>query len=258
MKSLALISCLQKLQYLSFVTTPKWWVCSILQPFYMLQNYPGWLNCQQLSSRLCSATLGQVWILWEPAIGSSRPSLCNYKIHNYTFAILQNTANGFFSPTLENELIFEYFEFWQTISQNVWISLILWAVAGWWGWVMSHPEQRPSPASPHPALSFVVFQNREQQHLSSSLPTLQARMLCDLHVAGFHVAQIRFLFWWPGHWLTLVHSWASQSKQFAAILENQDPEGGGGEAGPRLQPTHCWPVSAGRCMPGVKSDGGAQ
>ena len=76
----------------------------------------------------------------------------------------------FFAPTLENELIFEYFEFWQTISQNVWISVILWAVAGWWGWVMSHPEQRPSPASPHPALSFVVFQNREQQHLSLSLP----------------------------------------------------------------------------------------
>ena len=54
---------LQKLQYLSFVTTPKWWVCSILQPFYMLQNYLGWLNCQQRTA----ATLGQVWILWEPS-----------------------------------------------------------------------------------------------------------------------------------------------------------------------------------------------
>ena len=171
MKSLALISCLQKLQYLSFVTTPKWWVCSILQPFYMLQNYPGWLNCQQLSSRLCSATLGQVWILWEPAIGSSRPSLCNYKIHNYTFAILQNTANGFLHQPLKMSWYLSILSSGRpSTSQNVWISLILWAVAGWWGWVMSHPEQRPSPASPHPALSFVVFQNREQQHLSSSLP----------------------------------------------------------------------------------------
>ena len=49
----------------------------------------------QLSAAAGEATLGQVWILWEPAIGSSRPRLCNYKIHNFTFAILQNTANGF-------------------------------------------------------------------------------------------------------------------------------------------------------------------
>lgn len=47
----------------------------------------------QLSA--AGATLGQVWILWEPAIRWSRPRLCNYKIQNYTFAILQNTANGF-------------------------------------------------------------------------------------------------------------------------------------------------------------------
>ena len=49
---------LQKLQYLSFVTTPKWWVCSILQPFYMLRNYLGWLNCRLVASLDLGAGLG--------------------------------------------------------------------------------------------------------------------------------------------------------------------------------------------------------
>ena len=168
MKSLALISCLQKLQYLSFVTTPKWWVCSILQPFYMLQNYPGWLNCQQRGE----ATLGQVWILWEPAIGWSRPRLCNYKIHNYTFAILQNTANGFGTNPWKGVGVWVFWALMEHLLGCLNPLMILWAVAAWWGWVMSHQELRPSPASPVPALSFVVFQNREQAHLSSSLPQL--------------------------------------------------------------------------------------
>ena len=61
---LPLISCLQKLQYLSFVTTRNRQVCSILQPFYMLQNYPRCLNSRQYST-LDSAAW--VW-WWEPMI----------------------------------------------------------------------------------------------------------------------------------------------------------------------------------------------
>ena len=111
MKSLALISCLQKLQYLSFVTTPKWWVCSILQPFYMLQNYPGWLNCQQPGLALpgLALTLGQVWILWEPAIGWARPRLCNYKYTELHIRNIANCCQRFFRINAENWLIFEYF-----------------------------------------------------------------------------------------------------------------------------------------------------
>ena len=216
MKSLALISCLQKLQYLSFVTTPKWWVCSILQPFYMLQNYPGWLNCQQ-QTLLC------LWPWARSGYYGNPPSDHPGPVSAITKYTTTHSQYCKILPTVFLHQPWKWVDIWvfwvlteQNISWDVWISLILWAVAGWWGWVMSHPEQRPSPASPHPALSFVVFQNREQQHLSSSLPlspgTLLSgdRMLCDLHVAGFHVAQIRFLFWWPGHWLTLVPAFLSQ------------------------------------------------
>ena len=216
MKSLALISCLQKLQYLSFVTTPKWWVCSILQPFYMLQNYPGWLNCQQ-QTLLC------LWPWARSGYYGNLPSDHPGPVSAITKYTTTHSQYCKILPTVFLHQPWKWVDIWvfwvlteQNISWDVWISLILWAVAGWWGWVMSHPEQRPSPASPHPALSFVVFQNREQQHLSSSLPlspgTLLSgdRMLCDLHVAGFHVAQIRFLFWWPGHWLSLVPAFLSQ------------------------------------------------
>ena len=68
--------------------------------FLHVAKLPGVAQLSAADSAL-PVTLGQVWILWEPAIGSSRPRLCNYKIHNYTFAILQNTANGFFAPTLK-------------------------------------------------------------------------------------------------------------------------------------------------------------
>ena len=143
----------------------------------------------------------------------------------------------FFASTLENGLIFEYLE----------LSITWWYFELWPG---DEEGNEPSPAEtipsvPHPDLSFVVFQNREQQHLSSSLPHspgLQARMLCDLHVAGFHVAQIRLLFWWHSHLLTFVHSYPSQSKQFA-ILENQDPETEGRGRQGRAQAPRALPFS---------------
>ena len=123
----------------------------------------------------------------------------------------------------------------------------------WWYfelWPGDEEGNEPSPAEtipslPHPVLSFVVFQNKEQEDLSSSLPQLPGhllRMLCDLHVAGFHVAQIRLLFWWHSHLLTFVHSYPSQSKQFA-ILENQDPETEGRGRQGRAQAPRALPFS---------------
>ena len=203
-------------------------------------------------------TLGQVWILWEPAIGWAKPRLCNYK---YTQLHIRNIAKyyqRFFASTLENGLIFEYFEL---------------CITGWYCELWPGDEKGNEPSSaetitslPHPALSFVVFQNREQEDLSSSLPQLPGhhlscdRMLCDLHVAGFHVAHIRLLFWWHSHWLTFVHSYPSQSKQFA-ILENQDPETEGrgrqGQAqAPRALPFSCphraWYPWVAACLSGKK------
>ena len=238
MKSLALISCLQKLQYLSFVTTPKWWVCSILQPFYMLQNYPGWLNCQHRALLRCDLGPGLDIMGTRHRMSPARP--CNYK---YTQLHIRNIAKyyqRFFASTLENGLIFEYFE----------LSITWWYFELWPG---DEEGNEPSPAEtitslPHPALSFVVFQNREQEDLSSSLPRLPGhllscdRMLSDLHVAGFHVAQIRLLFWWHSHLLTFVHSYLSQSKQFA-ILENQDPETEGRGRQGRAQAPRALPFS---------------
>ena len=104
---------LQKLQYLSFVTTPKWWVCSILQPFYMLQNYLGWLNCQQRTA----ATLGQVWILWEPS-DDPGPGTCNYK---YTELNIRNIAKYWqrsFASSTKMGCYFSVIYFWLSFEET--------------------------------------------------------------------------------------------------------------------------------------------